>query len=186
MDDPIEKLFTSLDRRAERAVHPAALPDDALLSRCDVRHTRGTGPGGQHRHNNQTAVVLTDGPTGLSAQASERRSAELNKKAALRRLRLALAVGHRVAVPAGEIRSDLWRSRTRGGRIVLSPKHADYPAMLAEALDVLEACAMDPKKAAVRLGVSPSQLVRMIADHPPALARVNRARAARGEHGLRG
>lgn len=186
LDDPIERLFASLDRRVERPVHPAALPDDALLERCGVHHTRGTGPGGQHRHNNQTAVVLTDRPTGLSAQASERRSAEQNKAVALRRLRLALAVGHRVAVPAGEIRSDLWRSRTRGGRIVLSPKHRDYPAMLAEGLDVLEACGLDPKKAALRLGVSPSQLIRMIADHPAALGAVNRERKARGEHELRG
>ncbi|MCC5821884.1 MAG: hypothetical protein LAT64_01195 [Phycisphaerales bacterium] len=186
MDDPIEKLFASLDKRVERAVHPASMDDDALLARCTVHHTRGTGPGGQHRHNNQTAVVLTDGPTGRSAQASERRSAEENKRVALRRLRLVLAVEHREAVPAGEIRSEMWRLRTPGGRIVLSPRHRDYPAMLAEAMDVLEACGLDPKRAALRLGVSPSQLIRMISDHPPALAAVNRARKARGEHELRG
>jgi predicted DNA-binding protein (UPF0251 family) len=58
--------------------------------------------------------------------------------------------------------------------------------MLAEALDVLDACGMDAKRAAVRMGVSPSQLIRMVADHPPALAMVNRARKARGEHELRG
>jgi hypothetical protein len=74
----------------------------------------------------------------------------------------------------------------RGGRIVLSPKHADYPAMLAEGLDVLAASGFDPKKAATRLGVSPSQLVRMIADHPAALAMVNERRTERGEHPLRG
>jgi|TARA_R110000782_G_scaffold218632_2_gene306022 hypothetical protein len=186
MDDALAKLLASLDRPAARATHPAAQPDAVLLAACSVHHTRGTGPGGQHKHNNQTAVVLTHRPTGMTAQASERRSAEQNKSVALRRLRLALAVGHREAVPAGEIRSGLWRERTRGGRIVLSPKHADYPTMLAEGLDVLAASGFDPKKAATRLGVSPSQLVRMIADHPPALVMVNDRRGDRGEHPLRG
>lgn len=185
MDDPLAKLFASLDKPVERAVHPAALDDAALLERCSVHHTRGTGPGGQHRHNNQTAVILTHTESGISAQASERRSAEENKSVALRRLRLALAVGVRVGVPAGEIRSALWRARTRNGRIVLSPKHRDYPVMLAEGLDVLEAAGYEPRKAGIRLGVSPTQLIRMIADHPPALAMVNRERAARGEHELR-
>lgn len=186
MDDALAKLLASLDRAAERAVHPAALEDGVLLAGCSVHHTRGTGPGGQHKHNNQTAVVLTHRATGMMAQASERRSAEQNKTVALRRLRLVLAVGHREAVPAGEIRSTLWCTRTRTGRIVLSPKHADYPTMLAEGLDVLAASGFDPKKAATRLGVSPSQLVRMIADHPPALVMVNERRAGRGEHPLRG
>lgn len=185
MDDPITRLFASLDKPALRAVHPAGLEDHDLLAACTVHHTRGTGPGGQHRHNNQTAVVLTHTPTGIAAQASERRSAEENKGVALRRLRLALAVGVRVGVPAGEIRSALWRERTKGGRIVLSTKHRDYPTMLAEALDVLDACGYDPKKAGLRLGVSSSQLVRTIADHPPALVMVNQSRAARGDHDLR-
>jgi hypothetical protein len=179
-------LLAWLDAPVRRAVHPAALGSEALLAACEIRHTRGTGPGGQHKHNNQTAVVLTHRDTGLSAQASERRSVEQNKAVAVRRLRLALAVEHRVAVPAGEVRSELWRSRTRGGRIVLSPKHADYPTMLAEGLDVLGACGLDPKRAALRLGVSPSQLIRMIADHPPALTWVNRERGARGLHELKG
>lgn len=185
MDDFLERLFASLDKPAERPTHPAALDDAALLAVCSVQHGIGQGPGGQHRNRNRTAVLLTHAPTGLTAQASERRSAEENKRVALRRLRLALAVEHRVAVPAGEVRSALWRSRTQDGRIVLSVRHRDFPTMLAEALDVLAACGMDPKRAAVRLGVSPSQLIRLVAEHPPALRMVNVARQARGEHGLR-
>jgi hypothetical protein len=186
MDDPLEKLFASLEKPVERPAHPAGLADRVLLEQCTVHHTRGTGPGGQHRNNNQTAVVLTHTQSGVSAQASERRSAEENKSVALRRMRLTLAIDVRVGVPAGEIRSAMWRERTRGGRITLSPKHRDYPAMLAEALDVLADADFEPRKAALRLGVSPTQLIRMIADHPPALAMVNRERAARGGHELRG
>lgn len=187
MEDPLlAKLFASLDKPAARAVHPAGLDDAALLAECELLHGRGRGPGGQHRHNNQTAVTLTHRASGVSAQAAERRSVEENKKVALRRLRLALAVEVRVGVPAGEIRSELWRARTAGGRISLSTRHRDFPTMLAEALDVLEASGFEPKRAAVRLGVSPTQLVRLVAEHPPALAMVNRVRKARGEHELRG
>lgn len=181
MSDPFS---VSVDKPAPRPVHPAALPYDALRAACTVQHTRASGPGGQHRNNNQTAVVLTHPPTGLTAQASERRSVEENKRVALRRLRLELALHHRLAVPPGEVRSDLWKSRTGDRRIVLSPQHDDYPAMLAEAMDILAACAFNPRKAAARLGVSPSQLVRMIAHHPPALVMVNRERTQRGEHEL--
>lgn len=183
-DRATEDFFAWLDQPAERPTHPAALPDDALLAQCRLTHTRTGGPGGQHRNKTNSAVVLAHTPTDLHAQAAERRSAEENKHVALRRLRLELAVHHRVAVPAGEIRSALWRSRTPGARIVLSHRHHDYPAMLAEALDVLDASAYDPRKAATRLGVSPSQLVRMIADHPPALVMVNEQRRRRGEHEL--
>jgi len=181
----IDDIFESLDQPAERPAHPAALPDDALLAQCRVEHKTSGGPGGQHRNRNKNAVWLTHTPTDLSAHASEQRRTEDNKRIALRRLRLELAVHHRVAVPAGEIRSDLWKSRTKSTRIVLSPKHNDYPPMLAEALDVLDAGGYDPRQAATRLGVSPTQLIRMIADHPPALVMVNERRASRGEHELR-
>lgn len=181
----MDEFFSWLDRPVDRPVHPAALPDDALLAACTVSHTRTGGPGGQHRNKTSSGVVVTHRPTGIQAHASERRSAEENKAVALRRLRLELAVHHRVAVPAGEIRSALWRERTRTGRIVLSARHRDYPALLAEALDVLDASGYDPRHAATRLGVSPSQLIRMIGDHPHALGMVNEQRRERGEHELK-
>ncbi|GIW73523.1 MAG: hypothetical protein KatS3mg103_0045 [Phycisphaerales bacterium] len=85
----------------------------------------------------------------------------------MRRLRLALATSVRLGVPAGEIRSELWRSRTAQGRIAVNPAHRDFPALLAEALDVLFAARLDVRRAATRLGVSPTQLVRLVAKHPP-------------------
>ncbi len=131
-------------------------------------------------------MILTHTPTGLSAQASERRSAEENRRVALRRLRLILATEYRAAVPRGECRTALWFSRCgTDGRIACNSRHPDYPAMLAEALDVVGACGLDVKQAAVRLGCTPTQIVRLVAAHPPALERLNRSRQARGMHALR-
>lgn len=171
-----------LDKPAERDPHPAQLGDDALLASCHLGRSRKGGPGGQHRNKVETAVTLTHEPTGLAAQAGERRSAETNRKVALRRLRLRLATELRCPVPAGDARSELWRSRTRRGKIACNPKHADYPAMLAEAMDVIAACRWDQARAAARLEVTPTQLIKLIAHHPPALVAWN---DARGAHGLR-
>ncbi len=169
----------------ERWAHPASLDDESLLRQCTLGTGRSGGPGGQNRNKVETLVELTHRPTGISAHASERRSQGENKRVALRRLRLALAIGTRVPVPIGEIGSGLWRSRTQGGRISCSNRHQDFPAMLAEALDVIAACNWDPRKAALRLECTASQLVKLAKDHPPALAMWNRQRADRGQHELK-
>ncbi len=176
-----------------RPIHPAMLDDETLLSQCEVGKGRSSGPGGQHRNKVETLVELRHRPTGLEAHAGERRSATENKGVALRRLRLALAVQVRTRVPSGEVRSELWLVRTRGGsravgvagRIACNPEHRDYPSLLAEAMDVLFACDADAKAAALRLGVSTTQLVKLLRNHPPALVRLNEWRREQGEHPLK-
>ncbi len=67
------------------------LPDDAgLLAECDVETFRGSGPGGQHRNKTESAVRLRHRPTGIVAQATERRSQSQNIGVALDRLRVLL------------------------------------------------------------------------------------------------
>jgi hypothetical protein len=165
--------------------HPSTIPEDELLKQCSLSKGRSSGPGGQHRNKVETKVTLVHNPTGIEAHASERRSAEENRRVALRRLRLALATKLRGGVGAGDVRSELWKSRcTPEGRIVCNPDHRDYPALLAEALDVIEACALDVKKAAIRLCCSASQLIKLVKEHPPAMEEVNRGRERRGLHHL--
>ncbi len=178
-----DPLFDS--PRVQRPTHPAALPDEELSKSCALTRGRGSGPGGQHRNKVQTLVQLVHTPTGIAAHAGERRSAEVNRKVAIRRLRLALATEHRVPVPEGEIRSDLWRSRVRNSKIALSTQHEDFPAMLAEAMDVLAASGWDPKRAGLRLACTPSQLIKLIAEHPPAMVTLNARRAERGDRPVR-
>ena len=81
--------------------------------------------------------------------------------------------------------SPLWRGRCRGGRIVINPEHDDFPAVLAEAIDVMLACGDDPKPAAQALGCSTSQLIKLLKDSPRALGLLNERRRKAGRHPLR-
>lgn len=160
--------------------HPAAIDPQILASRCDHRFTRRSGPGGQNRNKVETAVILCHRPTGLTAEASERRSQGENLKVALFRLRLILALEIRRPVAPGEPPTELWRSRCKGERIVLSASHDDYPAILAEALDRLDSLEDDSKSAAEALGCSASQLLKLLKAEPRAWLRLNDRRKARG------
>jgi hypothetical protein len=162
-------------------MHPAALSLDALLAECRASRGRRSGPGGQHRNKVETAVVLEHTPTSVRAEASERRSQEQNRQAAIRRLRVSLALEVRTPLEPNAVEpSPLWRSRSRGKRIAVSSRHDDFPALLAEALDVVAAFEFDVKAAAEVLGVSTSQLIKLLKQQPKALVEVNRRRAELG------
>ncbi|MBA4120527.1 MAG: peptide chain release factor-like protein [Isosphaera sp.] len=191
----------------DRCHHPASLEDAELVAQCQVRTDRSGGPGGQNRNKLETAVFVRHEPTGIEAAAHEYRTQLENKRLALRRLRLELATRWRAGAPRpakpvgrsvedflatldASIRepvsaSGLWRSRVRGRRIVCSPEHADYPSLLAEAMDAVAASGWDPRPAAERLGVTPTQLVRFVKDHAPALEVWNAERHRRGLHALK-
>jgi hypothetical protein len=166
-------------------MHPAALPPDVLLADCDVERTRRGGPGGQHRNKVETAVVIKHRPTGVKGEASERRSQDLNRQAALQRLRVNLALKVRQPIEPGQSPSEAWHSRVHARQIAVSPDHADFPALLAEALDRLTACDWDVSATAAQLGITTSQLTKFLQREPEACVLLNRQRATRQLRPLR-
>jgi hypothetical protein len=163
--------------------HPAQLPLADLLAQCEFQRTRRAGPGGQHRNKVETAVVVEHRPTGTRAEANERRSQEQNRQVAIQRLRVRLAL--EIRCPLSEKVSELWRSRTAGGKLSVNAEHDDFPALLAEALDTIAAANFDLAAVVTRLRVTSSQLVKFLKLEPASLAVVNRQRTARGQTAYR-
>jgi len=60
-------------------------------SDIEIEFYRSSGPGGQHKNKTSTAVRIRHIPTGIVAQASERRSQHLNREIAMQRLEKAIA-----------------------------------------------------------------------------------------------
>lgn len=162
--------------------HPACVSEAKLLEDCDVQRTRASGPGGQHRNKTETAIQISHRPTGLTALAYERRSQEDNRKVAIFRMRLTLASHHRTVVSKIVEPTALWISRCPKGKISCNESHHDFPCLIAEAMNAVDAKSFDVRLAAAALGCSTSQLVRFIAKAPEAFLEFN---AGREKAGLR-
>lgn len=175
-----------MSSKSDKPVHPARLAVEELLAECDAKRQKRSGPGGQHRNKVETAVILTHRPTGISAEANERRSQSENHDQAIFRLRIRLAL----EVRSEETKLDdanlpepspLWRSRCVNGRIKVAGDHPDFPALLAEVLDLLALCDYDPKPVSKHLGCTATQLLKFLKTEPKAFALFN---AQRQSHGL--
>ena len=162
--------------------HPSELSGNELIKDCHVRRQRRSGPGGQHRNKVETAIVITHTPTGIQGAASERRNQAENRKHALFRLRINLALHLRTS---RNKQSKLWNSRTSNKRITINPQHTEFPAVLAEALDVIVNQDLDMKRAAEILSVSSSQLIKLIKADNLAWQHLNQLRSDAGQHPLK-
>ena len=166
-------------------IHPAALPVVQLLKDCQITRTKGSGPGGQHRNKVETAIVIEHLPTGIRGQASERRSQDLNQTQAQFRLRVQLALEVRCPFDVASASQALWRQRCPKGKINISATHEDFPALLAELLDVLTHHQFQISAAAETLNCSVSQLVKFCALEHRCLQQLNQHRRDLGLRELR-
>jgi hypothetical protein len=168
--------------------HPyLGLTDDELLRQCSVETFRASGPGGQHRNKTDSAVRLRHNPTGIVAQAYERRSQHENKAVALRRLReaIALEVRQPVDVERYETPLELAALLSSAGRQRIGPKNERYWPGIAALLDLFVALDCSVSDTARHLGVSTGALSRLLLDSPPVTAKANELRTARGMRPLR-
>jgi len=160
-------------------MHPSRLNPEEFWKQCKMETTRRGGPGGQHRNEVESAVVLRHEPTGIQAEANERRSQADNRKVAIARLRLRIALEHR-GKSDSDSPSDLWLSRLKNKRLLISADHEDYAALIAEALDVLSVHKMDQPASAEILRTSSSQLTKLFSQHPQTWQTLNVLRVQQG------
>ena len=103
----------------------------------------------------------------------------------MERLRLNLAIGLRIPVGDSQIPSELWRSRIASRKIAVSPRHADFPILIAEAMDFIEASSFDVSQAAQRLSISNSQLIKFVKSVASAFTWLNENREKLGLRSLK-
>lgn len=156
-------------------IHPACLDPETLLKQCKVDRLRGKGgsAGGQRKNKVETAVRITHEPTGVIGQAGERRDQSVNHKVAVFRLRVELALRERGWFALESMPSERWRARVHDGKLAINERHSDFPALLAEALDALALKRWEPSRAGVLLGVSGTQIVKLLKKEPSAFVLVN-------------
>ena len=87
------------DFSASLSRSPVYLEPEALERACRMERLRRSGPGGQNRNKVETAVRFHHPATGLVGEATERRYQGENRKIALERLRVEIALTVRTPVP---------------------------------------------------------------------------------------
>ncbi len=153
------------------------LPESELLAQCREDTMRSGGPGGQHVNRTASAVRLTHLASGISVRCQDHRERLRNHVAAVRALRLALAVATR------GISDAQWLEPYRSGRQVRAGANAqDFHLLVGCALDALDRCTGRLAEAAADLRLSTSQLVKLLTGDKSVHAAANALRAAHG-HG---
>ena len=128
--------------------------DDAALSRIvKLEFARGSGNGGQKRNKTSTAVRVVLEEYDLSATDCSERSQHRNRAAALKKLRMALALRER-------------RHPLPPPRVRCALESPDYPLFAARLLDAVAAAGGDYRSAAATWGVSPAALLRTLERDP--------------------
>jgi hypothetical protein len=148
------------------------LTDEQLLAQCRFEAFRGPGPGGQKRNKTSSAVRLTHEASGISVIAGESRSQHRNRKVAMDRLRLQMALHLREAV-------DLSRFPD-AGLLEVSRKSGDYPAVAGSVLDVLDSAGWSISDAAKIIGVTTGPLVNFLRGDEKVWTEVNQQRQKMG------
>ena len=153
-----------------RIAHPAALDPEVLAPQCEFRATRRSGPGGQNRNKVETAVILTHRPTGISAQASERRTQGENRRMALAPAPARAGPVRSPTDPNGDGRgrispSELWRKGAAADGSPLTRGTTTFPRFWPRRSTSCTPVTTIPRPRPL-LGCSPSQLIKLLKECP--------------------
>ena len=132
-----------------------SLPDREFLEYCKVEAFIGSGPGGQHRNRNYTAVrLIFKLCEEITSEDATNRSQKQNIALALQKLRIKIAC--------------LWRNNAPEtvDYTHLNSENILYALEVAKLIDMLADCRLDHKYAALRLNISASKLLKELARIP--------------------
>ena len=157
------------------------------MAQCEVDTYRASGPGGQKRNKTSSAVRLRHLPSGLLVIAEESRSQHTNKAKALKRIRCALYLELREAIPQESVASlpDYSSSRDIEARLHLGVKNPLFWPTVGVVLDVLVAVESRVSDAATLLGISTGNLIDFLETDPKVWQVANQWRSRFGQKPLR-
>lgn len=180
-------VFLMNDQEHKIASAYLILSDEVLVDQCDVDRFRSSGPGGQKRNKTSSAVRLRHKPTGLIVSAVEDRSQHVNMRRAIRRLRESIALNIRAEVAVDKYRKSECLSSciNRDGQLVVGKRDPRYCFVVAEVLDVLNACDVRVRDTAQVLGISTGQVTHFFHKHTKVFRQVNHMRQSAGVKPLR-
>lgn len=161
--------------------HPCELEDQLLLGECRVETYRASGPGGQKRNKTSSAVRITHAPTGTWATGADTRSQHDNRRHALRRLRLQLALQVRRELTPNAPLPAWWAEVIDStGRLIVGPRSVRYYFTVAYVFDVLEEMRGSLADASRSLQITTANLVDFLAGDPHLWAAIQRLRQVHG------
>lgn len=165
-----------------------SLTDEEILAQCDIHIYKASGPGGQHRNKVSSAVRLKHKITGITATANDSRSQHSNRKMAMQRMRMNIALRLRSPIPLTHEKSNLPEILTEcihvaskgpkagSARLTIGRKNHRFWTVAALLLDLLGGAEGKLAQVSGNLGITTGNLTSVFKSDRHLLAAVQKIR----------